>query len=144
MSCCAPGSEVSLGLAGAGDRANEIRLTSRMIGDGLRQTDLSVPGLHCGACIQQVEAALAALPGVESARVNLSSKRATVRWSDAGEPPQLIETLLLDSHHLKLRYHPKYLRPCILKVDLSSPLPLMLHQFRRQQRQRHQILQLRR
>ena len=102
MSCCAPGSEIDLGLAGSGDRADEIRLASRSIGDGLRQTDLSVPDVHCGACIQRVETALAALPGVESARVNLSSKRATVRWNDAGGPPQFIETLRNIGYHSHL------------------------------------------
>jgi Cu2+-exporting ATPase len=93
MSCCAPGSEADIGWGDPASRADEIRLASRLVDGGLRQTDLSVPGVHCGACIQQVERALNALPGVEAARVNLSSKRATVRWADAGTPPPLIEAL---------------------------------------------------
>jgi Cu2+-exporting ATPase len=36
---------------------------------------LSVPGLHCAACIAKVERALNALPGTQGARVNLSLKR---------------------------------------------------------------------
>lgn len=39
---------------------------------------LSVPGLRCAACIAAVESALAQVPGVRSARVNLSLKRALV------------------------------------------------------------------
>ncbi|SMP26832.1 heavy metal translocating P-type ATPase [Shimia sagamensis] len=39
---------------------------------------LSVPTVHCAACISTVEAALAAHPGVHSARVNLTLKRASV------------------------------------------------------------------
>ncbi|MBS0527787.1 MAG: cation-translocating P-type ATPase, partial [Proteobacteria bacterium] len=86
MSCCAPGSEIALDL-GPDRRDDEIRLASRLVGDGIRQTDLSVPGIHCGACIHRIETALQALPGVASARVNLSGKRATIRWTSEMPPP---------------------------------------------------------
>lgn len=39
---------------------------------------LSLPGIHCAACISTVEKALARTPGVHSARVNLTLKRAMV------------------------------------------------------------------
>ena len=64
-----------------------------IVGEGLRQTDLSVPTIHCGACIRTIEKALGGLAGVESARVNLSTRRVTVRWRADGAPPPLIETL---------------------------------------------------
>lgn len=86
MSCCAPGSEIALDL-GPDRRDDEIRLASRLVGDGIRQTDLSVPGIHCGGCIHRIETALQALPGVESARVNLSGKRASIRWTSETPPP---------------------------------------------------------
>ncbi len=92
MSCCAPGIEPAAGESAA-SRAEEVRLASRDLGDGLRQTDLSVPAMHCGGCIQAVEGALSALPGVEDARVNLSSRRATIRWRDDAGPPPFVETL---------------------------------------------------
>jgi Cu2+-exporting ATPase len=71
----------------------ELRLASRLVAPGLRQTDLSVPGIHCGGCIQRIERALGALPGVEQARVNLSTKRVAIRWRDAEAQPLLLETL---------------------------------------------------
>ena len=72
----------------------EILLASRDLGDGTRQTDLSVPGMHCGGCMAAVEKTLAALDGVASARVNLSTKRVAVRWdSHGGAPPDLIGAL---------------------------------------------------
>jgi P-type Cu2+ transporter len=39
---------------------------------------LAIDGMHCGACIRPVEAALGQVPGVVSARVNLSNRRAAV------------------------------------------------------------------
>ena len=42
---------------------------------------LSIPTAHCAACISTVEGALAQVPGVKSARVNLTMKRVSV---DAG------------------------------------------------------------
>jgi Cu2+-exporting ATPase len=39
---------------------------------------LSLPGIHCAACIGAVERALSATPGVENARVNLSLKRVAI------------------------------------------------------------------
>jgi Cu2+-exporting ATPase len=91
MSCCAPSSDLVPGID-PNSRVDEIFLASRIVGDGIRQTDLSVPGIHCGGCIRRVESALNALPGIVAARVNLSSKRATIRWK-ADAPPPFIETL---------------------------------------------------
>lgn len=71
----------------------EVLLVSRTIAGGLRQTDLSVPDVHCGACIRTVERALGALDGVTWARVNLSTKRVTIKWRADAAPPPFIETL---------------------------------------------------
>lgn len=46
---------------------------------------LSIPSLHCAACIGKVERALSALPGVDSARVNLSLKRVSVHGPDVSD-----------------------------------------------------------
>ena len=40
---------------------------------------LSLPGIHCAACIDTVEQALSRAPGVREARVNLTLKRAQVK-----------------------------------------------------------------
>ena len=74
MSCCSPAVESCLMRRSIAARSNdELLLASRDIGGGLRQSDLSVPTIHCGGCIQTIEKALGALPGVEQARVNLSA-----------------------------------------------------------------------
>ena len=71
----------------------EILLASRDLGDGTRQTDLSVPGMRCGGCMAAVEKTLAALEGVANARVNLSTRRVAVRWHTDSGPPDLIGAL---------------------------------------------------
>lgn len=43
------------------------------------QIALSLPGIHCSACIANVERALNAHPGVQDARVNLTLKRALIK-----------------------------------------------------------------
>ncbi|MCX8999791.1 cation-translocating P-type ATPase [Rhizobiaceae bacterium BDR2-2] len=86
MSCCAPGVEGGLDLERSGQgmpSAEELRLSARPVGEGLLQTDLSVPGVYCGTCITTLEGALGRLPMVERARVNLSSKRVSVVWKDS-------------------------------------------------------------
>jgi P-type Cu2+ transporter len=83
MSCCAPGAE--LHQARAADE--EILLASRPVHDGLRQTDLSVPDIHCGGCLQRIEATLGKLDGVANARANLSARRVRVLWRGEAPPP---------------------------------------------------------
>lgn len=59
--------------------------TSRAAGQarqGDREFALSLPSMHCAACISTVERGLLDLPGVSSVRVNLTRKRAIV-WAGA-------------------------------------------------------------
>jgi Cu2+-exporting ATPase len=91
VTCCAPGAEVAAEIGRPPSR-EETFLASRDLGDGLRQSDLSVPGVHCAVCIRNVESALSRLPSVEHARVNLSTKRVAVKWRGDAAPP-IAETL---------------------------------------------------
>jgi Cu2+-exporting ATPase len=89
MSCCAPGA----GDTGAGaPSADELRHAARSLGDGTARIELSIPAVHCGGCIHTVEQALSQLDGVIDARVNLSTKRVSVRFREAAPPP-LVDTL---------------------------------------------------
>ena len=44
-----------------------------------RPVELSIEGMHCASCVGRVERALAAVPGVRNASVNLATQRATVQ-----------------------------------------------------------------
>lgn len=54
---------------------------------------LSLPAIYCAACITGVEARLARQPGVRSARVNLTLKRATVEADPGVEAQDLADYL---------------------------------------------------
>ncbi|TIP57980.1 MAG: cadmium-translocating P-type ATPase [Mesorhizobium sp.] len=112
MSCCAPGAEMALDLDGATSSlpsSQEIRLASRSLGDDLRQTDLSVPTVHCAACIQAIETALGKLDRVERARVNLSTTRVSVQWRGNEAPPIVaaLELLGYPAHLFDPEIHEK-------------------------------------
>jgi len=96
MNCCGPEAEIALSfkpVAASGPPREELLLASRVLAGGVRQVELSVPGVHCGTCIANIEAALGKLDGVEHARVNLSTKRVSVRWRDEADVPAIPDSL---------------------------------------------------
>lgn len=50
---------------------------------GANLLHLMVEGIHCGACVRRIERRLAALGGLELARVNFTTRRLTLRWQGA-------------------------------------------------------------
>jgi len=67
---------------------------SHDMGDGLLQTDLLVPAMHCATCIRTIETGLGQIKGVDNARANLSTRRVSVRWRpDAGGDADFISAL---------------------------------------------------
>ncbi|HAW45733.1 MAG TPA: ATPase, partial [Roseovarius sp.] len=64
---------------------------------------LSLPTIHCAACISKIESALDAHPQVRSARVNLTLKRASIDAAPgvtADEMRALVERLGYEAHEL--------------------------------------------
>ncbi|MEQ9239253.1 heavy metal translocating P-type ATPase [Roseovarius indicus] len=67
------------------------------------QIALSLPTIHCSACITKIEKALNADPRVHSARVNLTLKRASIEADDdvtAQDMKALVEGLGYEAHEL--------------------------------------------
>lgn len=92
--------------AAASARAAEARARAA---EGARII-LSVPGAHCAACIGAIERDLAAMPGIRSARLNLTLKRLSVQ-ADAG-----IEAAQVAARLARLGYAAHELDPGILSV----------------------------
>jgi Cu2+-exporting ATPase len=61
---------------------------------GLCRLSLMVEGLQCGACVWLIEQSLLREPGVEQARVSLSTRRLTLAWRQGeADPTKLIDRI---------------------------------------------------
>jgi Cu2+-exporting ATPase len=62
------------------------------VGEGLelQHTVLAIPGVHCAGCISQVENGLAGLPGLTSARLNVTSRQLSVTHTPDLKVPELV------------------------------------------------------
>lgn len=67
-------------------------LTS-VAGEPLERTIFAVPGAHCAGCMAKIERGLDALPGVVSARLNLTSRQLSVSHAQSLDVPELIAAL---------------------------------------------------
>ncbi len=59
-------------------------------GEGTARLNLMVENLHCAGCIRKIEGALGAVPGVVSARVNMSTRRLVVDWREGAVEPRTL------------------------------------------------------
>ena len=78
-----------------GLQAPALAEAARRAGYALAETEqtLQVEGMSCASCVARAEKALAQVPGVLQATVNLATERATVR-SFSGVPPQALAAAL--------------------------------------------------
>ncbi|RYE09223.1 MAG: cadmium-translocating P-type ATPase [Hyphomicrobiales bacterium] len=91
MTCCVPDAMAVVDNDPAAIENDDAALAalSRKLGDGTAQLEFAVPDAHCAACIRTIETALAAMPMVRSARVNLTRRRVRVVY-DPAQPPSLL------------------------------------------------------
>ncbi|AXF22395.1 heavy metal translocating P-type ATPase [Burkholderia pyrrocinia] len=68
-------------------------MTEPLASAALQTIELSVDGMHCGGCTGRVQRALAAVPGVVDATVDLDAHAATVTAQEAVEPGQLVDAV---------------------------------------------------
>lgn len=58
--------------------------------NGLARLDLAVFGAKCAGCIRKIEGAMNALPQMQSARLNLSTGRLALVWTEGAFIPRLV------------------------------------------------------
>jgi Cu2+-exporting ATPase len=61
---------------------------------GRRSLDIMVQGARCGGCLSKIESGLMALPGVELARLNLSSGKLRVEWKGSLPARRITDTVV--------------------------------------------------
>ncbi len=97
MDCCPP-----VDLANEAERHEHEGLLAtawsfaRCLEEDRYDLSLGVSNLHCPSCINQIEKGLAALPGIEQARVNLSTRRLFLRWREDATPLGTIVATVTD------------------------------------------------
>ena len=74
------------GLAAAEPVAQDYSLFLREDATGAKEMAFAVEGIDCAACIDEIEDACEALPGVARARLNYTTHRLTIGWNAGAEP----------------------------------------------------------
>ncbi|MCB1971872.1 MAG: cadmium-translocating P-type ATPase [Geminicoccaceae bacterium] len=98
---------------------------------------LMVEGVHCGGCVRKIEKALSGLPGVDQARVNLTTRRLTVGWhGDPAIGQRVTETVRdlgygavpFDPERLGAidQSHEKYLLRCLAVAGFAASNVMLL------------------
>lgn len=112
MSCCAGGTMVNAATLGDTPSREAVLHSSQKLEDGRIRTVLAVPDIHCGGCIRKVEGALNALPDIEDARVNLSTRRVAFHWREAQVDAEPVFAALR-----RVGYEPNLISPDAIVVD---------------------------
>jgi len=108
--CIGGGATGELPAWGTGETVADPDAFVRPQADGTAALDLMVEGMHCGACIHDIESALHRLGGVAAARVNFSTQRLAVRFHPAAVgAAELLRTLA------RLGYRAVPFDPAVLK-----------------------------
>ncbi|WP_313608705.1 heavy metal translocating P-type ATPase, partial [Rhizobium sp.] len=65
-------------------------------------TDFGIEGMTCASCVARVEKAIAAIPGVASATVNLATERATITYNEAVSTEAVLQAIEKAGYEPKL------------------------------------------
>jgi P-type Cu2+ transporter len=91
----------------AGESQSDLAEFVESTAKGLNQINLMVEGLHCAACVWLIEALLAQNADVVWGRVNMTTRRLTIRWQSGAEQiGQILAPLQAIGYHL-IPYDPQ-------------------------------------
>ena len=68
----------------------DFSILTRPIAEGISEMDLAIDGIDCAACMDDIEGAMARVPGVVKARLNLTLRRLTLSWRVAEVQPEML------------------------------------------------------
>ncbi len=77
---------------------------------GGRLLHLMVEGVHCGGCVARIERRLAREPEVETARVNLTTRRLVLRWRGPAERGNALAAAVRELGYRVVPYDPERLK----------------------------------
>ena len=87
----------------------------------MARADFPVLGMHCAACVGHVEHALVRTAGVQAARVNLATARASVTWDPrVTEAPALAAAVEAAGYTLVLPSQEAQAREAVARFDLDE------------------------
>ena len=78
--------------------------------DGLRSLELVVRGARCAGCLSKIEKGVGALPGVVSARMNLTTGKLAVRWEPGRTTPADVLEAVTDLGYAAAPFDPAEVR----------------------------------
>jgi Cu2+-exporting ATPase len=95
MSCCVGNLAETCAVSNLDmQRLEEIKAEGKRLSDGAMLYSMAVPAVHCGACVSLIERSLAAVPGVKSARVNLTLRSLMITLApDHADPAASVQKL---------------------------------------------------
>lgn len=63
----------------------------------MKETNLKIEGMHCAGCSTRLEKVLNNLEGVETAKVNLEEKKATIKYDETKISLESIKEAIQDA-----------------------------------------------
>jgi len=78
--------------------------------ENIRALHFMVDGLHCAACVWVIEHILERQPGVTYARLNMTTRRLTVKWDQTKTTPEKFTQTVFELGYRLIPYNPEELK----------------------------------
>jgi Cu2+-exporting ATPase len=76
---------------------------------GVNSLNLMVEGVHCGGCVRRIERAIETVGGLETGRLNLTTRRLTLRWPGSPEAASAYAKAVTDLGYRVVPFDPERL-----------------------------------
>ncbi len=91
-----------IGPAGAVQSAGGTKASAPPMSGAATKIDIGIQGMHCASCVSTIEGALAAVPGVTRAVVNLAAERGTITYDPALVTPAALVRAIAETGYTPL------------------------------------------